>query len=88
MKRIRKIKEITEDYIILDGKEFLVDLNYNQHKYTEFDVRKTSERRSSLIDALTYDELNEINQKEKRELINKLALEVQITKKPIINHEK
>ncbi|CAG8562368.1 7688_t:CDS:2, partial [Scutellospora calospora] len=74
-----RTKEIIEQYVVQDNKEYLVKLQYNQREYTDFNTKKgipILEERGSLNDTLNYDKLDEINRKAKQELISKLALEI------------
>lgn len=84
MKIVAKTKEIIEQYVIQDGKEYLVKFQYNQREYTDF-----NQKPSISSNALNYMELNEANQKEKQELTNKLILELRddIRRNDTKNHE-
>ncbi|RHZ36758.1 hypothetical protein [endosymbiont GvMRE of Glomus versiforme] len=71
MERIVKIKEIVEEYVIQDGKEYLIKLNYASKEHIAFN----SSERMPLAENLTYEELDKANRKKKQELIATLATE-------------
>ncbi|RHZ37147.1 hypothetical protein [endosymbiont GvMRE of Glomus versiforme] len=71
MQRIVKIKEIIEEYVVQDGKEYLIKLNYASKEHNAFN----SQERIPLATNLTYEELDKANRKEKQELIAALVTE-------------